>query len=64
MPPISDAKLIGSTRDNGFVDNEIYVKPGTAVADKVEIVMFLWILHHLVCRMQIDVCQSECVHSR
>jgi len=39
MPPVSDAKLIGSTRDDGFVDNEIYVKPGTAVADKVEIVM-------------------------
>ena len=60
------AKMVSrnSTRDDGFVDNEIYIKPSTAVADKIEIVMLLWILHDLIRCMQIDVYQSECVHSR
>ena len=64
MSSVCDAKLIGSAWNDGFVDNEVYVKSGTTVADKIEIVMSHRILHHLVRSMQIDVLQSKCVHSQ
>ena len=64
MPTVGDTKLVGSTWNNRIVFGEIYIKASSTIADKVEVVMSLRILHDLIRGMQIDVLQSECIHSR
>ena len=64
MPTVGDTKLIGSTWNDGLIDGKVDVKPGSTITDKIEVVMSLWILQHSLRCMQIDVFQSECIHSR
>ena len=64
MQSISYAKLIGTTRNDRFINGEVDIKSDTTITYKVEIVMLLRILQYLIGRLQIDVVQSECIHSR
>ena len=64
MPSVCNAKLIGTTWNDRFIHSEVYIKSCTTITYEVEVVLSLGILQHLIRCMQIDVFQSERVHSR